>query len=76
MSQENIATVIKIIESLPDAQQARVIEHLREYIADIEDELNWDHSFEKTQDKLVAAARLAQQEIAEGKEEQMDYEKL
>ncbi len=76
MSEENIAKVIKMIEYLPDAQQARVIEHLREYIADIEDELNWDHSFEKTQDKLVAAARLAQQEIAEGKEEQMDYEKL
>ncbi len=76
MSQENIATVIKIVESLTDTQQARVIEHLREYIADIEDELNWDHSFQKTQDKLVAAARLAKQQIAEGKEEQMDYDKL
>ena len=66
MSEENIATVVKIIESLPDAQQERIIEHLREYIADLEDELQWDQSFRKTQNKLVAAARLAKQQIAQG----------
>ena len=76
MSQENIATVIKIIESLPDVQQERVIEHLREYIADLEDELQWDQSFQKTQDKLVAAAKLAKQQIAEGKAQAMDYDQL
>lgn len=35
MSRENIATVVKIIESLTDAQQQQLIEHLRKYIRDI-----------------------------------------
>ncbi|NET86242.1 MAG: hypothetical protein F6J94_31535 [Moorea sp. SIO1F2] len=76
MSRENIATVVKIIESLPEAQQERVIEHLREYIADIEDELQWDESFRKTQTKLVEVARLAKQQIAQGQGQAMDYDQL
>ncbi|MGK7939803.1 MAG: hypothetical protein AB4062_06565 [Crocosphaera sp.] len=76
MSEENLATVIKIVESLTDGQQERVIQHLREYIADLEDELKWDQSFQKTQDKLIAAARLAKQQIAQGKGQPMDYDKL
>ena len=39
MSEENIATIIKILESLSDAQQEKIIQYLREYVADIEDEL-------------------------------------
>lgn len=76
MSEENIATVVKILKSLPDAQQEKIIQHLREYIADIEDELKWDKSFHKTQNKLVEVARLAKQEIAQGKRQTMDYEQL
>ncbi|MBZ8183046.1 hypothetical protein [Oscillatoria salina] len=76
MSRENIATVIKIIESLPDAQQERVIEHLREYILDLEDELQWDKAFQKSQSKLVAAAKLAKQQISQGQGTPMDYDRL
>lgn len=76
MSRENIATVVKILESLPDAQQEQIIEHLQEYIADLEDELQWDKSFEKTQNKLVEVAILAKQQIAQGKGQAMDYDKL
>ncbi|WP_275670271.1 MULTISPECIES: hypothetical protein [Okeania] len=36
MSRENIATVVKILESLSDEQQERIFEHLREYIADFQ----------------------------------------
>ncbi|NEP88321.1 MAG: hypothetical protein F6K18_16620 [Okeania sp. SIO2C2] len=61
MSRENIATVVKILESLSDAQQEQFIEHLREYIADLEDELQWNKSFQRTQNKLVEVARLAKQ---------------
>ncbi|GGA37624.1 hypothetical protein [Okeania sp. KiyG1] len=67
MSRENIATVVKILESLSDAQQEQIIEHLREYIADLEDELQWDKSFQRTQNKLVEVARLAKQQIVQGK---------
>jgi len=71
-----IATVEKMLESLPEEVQERVVEHLREYILDLQDELRWDALFKHTQDKLVAAARRAKEEIAAGKAEPMDFERL
>lgn len=76
MSSTAIATVIKMMESLPEDAQNRVAEHLREYILDLEDELKWDETFAKTQSKLSAAAKRARQQIAEGLAEPMDYDKL
>jgi len=67
MSSPQITTLIKIMESLPVNLQERVTEHLKEYIYDFQDEIKWDKSFEKTQSKLVAAARRAKQEIADVK---------
>ena len=71
-----IATVEKMLESLPEEMQERVVEHLREYILDLQDELRWDALFKRTQDKLVVAARRAKEEIAAGKAEPMDFERL
>lgn len=68
--------MVKIVESLPDSQQEPLIEHLREYIADIQDELQWNQSFERTQSQLVAAAKLAKQQIAQCQAQAMDYEQL
>lgn len=76
MSSAAIATVAKMMESLPENLQEQVVEHLREYIADLMDELQWDMSFKKTQFQLVSAARKAKQEVAEGKAEPMDYGRL
>ncbi len=70
------ATVEKMLESLPEEVQERVVEHLREYILDLQDELQWDALFRRTQDKLVVAARRAKEEIAAGKAEPMDFERL
>ena len=67
MSSSAITTIVKMVESLPDDLQERVAEHIREYIAELEDEAWWEYSFKKSQDKLVAAARQAKQEIAEGR---------
>ncbi|GBD09650.1 hypothetical protein HRbin22_01908 [Candidatus Thermoflexus japonica] len=71
-----IATLEKMLESLPEEAQERVVEHLREYILDLQDELQWDALFKRTQDKLIAAARRAKEEIAAGKAEPMDFERL
>jgi len=71
-----ITTIVKMVESLPDDLQEKVIEHLRDYIADLEDEKRWDASFQRTQNQLIAAARKAKQEIAEGRSTPMDYEQL
>lgn len=71
-----IATVEKMLESLPEELQERVVEHLREYMLDLQDELQWDALFKRTQDKLVARARRAREEISAGKAEPMDFERL
>jgi len=64
MSSLAITTIVKMVESLPEALQDQVAEHLRDYIQDLQDELQWDTSFRKTQQQLVKVARLAKQEIA------------
>ena len=71
-----IATVIKMLEPLPEATQNQVVEHLREYIAEMQNEVAWDTLFKGTQQQLAAAARRARQEIAAGQAEPMDYERL
>jgi hypothetical protein len=76
MSTTTIATIVKMVESLPEPVQDRVAEHLREYIEDLQDELEWDNTFKRTQPQLVAAARLARQQIAEGQAKPMDYDQL
>jgi hypothetical protein len=76
MSSATIATIVKMLEFLPDELQEKVVEHIRDYIAELEDEKRWDVSFQQTQDNLVAAARKAKQEIAAGQSVPMDYEQL
>ncbi len=71
-----IATVVKMMETLPDAAQNQIVEHLRNYIAELQDEIKWDLKFKKTQPQLIAAARRAKQEIAEGLSKPMDYNQL
>jgi hypothetical protein len=66
MSSTAITTVIKMMESLPETAQDRVVDHLQEFIADLSDDLRWERSFAKTQPQLAAAARRARQEIAAG----------
>jgi len=67
MSSENIATVTQMIGSLPETAQTQLIEYLREYIASLQNELEWDNLVSKTQNNLIKAAKQAKQEIAEGK---------
>ncbi|MBW4581668.1 MAG: hypothetical protein KME42_19025 [Tildeniella nuda ZEHNDER 1965/U140] len=76
MSSPAITTIVKMVESLPDDLQEKVADHIREYIADLEDEQRWDASFKRTQENLVAAARKAKQEIAAGQSVPMNYEQL
>lgn len=71
-----IATIIKMMESLPETAQDQVVEHLRDYLTEMQDELRWDDLFKKTQQQLIAAAKRARQEIAEGQAKPLDYDKL
>ncbi len=78
MSSATITAIMKMIESLPDDWQAKVADHIQDYITDLEleDEVRWDTSFKRTQNNLVTVARKAKQEIAEGQSIPMDYEQL
>ena len=76
MPTTTIATIVKMMESLPKPAQERVAEHLREYIEDLRDELQWDGLVKKTQRGLAAAAQRAKKEIAAGHAKPMDYERL
>ncbi len=76
MSSTTIATIEKMLETLPDDVQERVVEHLREYILDLQDELRWAALFESTQEQLVALAQRVHQDIESGLTEPMDFERL
>jgi muconolactone delta-isomerase len=76
MSSPAITTIVKMVESLPDELQAQVVEHVRAYLAELEEEKQWDTSFKRTQDNLVTAARKAKAEIAAGLATPMDYAQL
>ncbi len=76
MTSNAMTTITRMIETLPETVQNQIVEHLREYISDLQDELLWETSFNNTQDKLVAAARHAKQEMAKGKAEPMNLDRL
>jgi len=76
MTTPTVATVEKMLESLPKEAQQRVVEHLQEYIQDLQDEKFWSDQFEGTQEQLVKAARRARSEIAAGKAVLMDFDRL
>jgi hypothetical protein len=76
MSSTAIATIVKMVESLSDDLQEKVIDHTWGYITDLEDEARWDASFNRTQNSLVAAARQAKEAIAAGQSTPMDYDQF
>lgn len=76
MTSTAIITITKMIETLPESAQDQVVEHLRDFIAERQDENQWDALFKKTQNQLIMAARRAREEIAAGKATPMDFEQL
>jgi hypothetical protein len=76
MASPALTTILKMIENLPESRQNQVVEHLREFITDLEDEDKWDKAFAKTQDKLAYKTRQVDKQIAEGKSKPMDFDRL
>jgi len=73
MSACAIATVVKMMESVPESVQNRIAEHLYNYLRDLQDETEWDLLVSQTQPKLIEAARRAKEEIRAGQAKPMDY---
>lgn len=76
MSSTVIATAIKMLESLPEPAQEEAVEHLRGYIAELQDERAWEARFKRTQPQLIAAARRVKEAIAQGQAEPLDLDQL
>ena len=69
-------TAAKMIESLPEAAQERVLEELRGLVEDARDAAKWDDLIANKKDGLLVAARKARKEITQGKATDMDLDKL
>ena len=76
MASTAIATVLKMMESLPEDAQDQVVEHLRDYLEEMKDNAKWDSIFEKTQSQLIATARQAKKEIADGRAKPLNHREL
>ncbi|MGB7890556.1 MAG: hypothetical protein WCF82_01315 [Microcoleus sp.] len=74
MSSSAIATLVKIMESLAETLQDKVVEHLREYLEDLRHEEEWNLSCENTQQSLIVAAQRAKKEISAGKAQPLDID--
>jgi hypothetical protein len=66
MPSAGLATITKMVETLPEPLQEQVADHLREYIQELQDEMKWNQAFDRTQPQLAAAAQRAIQEIENG----------
>jgi hypothetical protein len=76
MSSTAIATVIKMMESVPEPVQNKIMEHIGEYLEDLKDEIEWDTLISQTQPKLIEEARRVKEEIRSGQSKPMDYSQL
>lgn len=76
MSNNSVVTLTKMLEGLPQSVQDRAIEHLREYLDEITEEIRWDESFATSSDKLSLAARRAREQFKAGNTEPFDLERL
>ncbi len=76
MSSATVSTLVKMLESLPDSTQKKVVEHLREYLLDLESESKWDEHFRQTQGQLGIKADQMRKDIAAGKAEPFDLGRL
>jgi DNA-binding transcriptional regulator GbsR (MarR family) len=63
MLSPTITTLVKMMETLPEHLQEQVVEKMREYLEELKHQQRWDETFAKTQDRLVAAARRAKEEM-------------
>jgi hypothetical protein len=71
-----ITAIVKMMETLPEETQSQVVEHLCEWLLDMEAESMWDESFARTQKKLYKAAQDVRKQVADGKAEPMDLSRL
>jgi len=76
MKNESLATLEKMLEPLPEAAQQRIVEHLREYIEEMRSEWRWEGLYQEHKTSLEKMARLAKQQMTEGKARPLNLDEL
>lgn len=69
-------TLIRMVETLPEPVQERVLEEVRKLLADMKDEGEWDVRFSSTRPALAAMAGRVREEIARGATSAFDHDRL
>ena len=65
-----------MLESLPENKQEQVLNHLYNYITELQDEIKWDLLFKKSEKEISRIAREVKEEIKKGNIEDFDYDRL
>ena len=74
MESTAIVTMVKMMEQLPSTTQEQLVEHVRQYLADLEDEMLWDEQFAQSQPQLIAAAQKARQQRQAGQAHPLTFD--
>jgi hypothetical protein len=74
MRSATLITITKMLESLPEDKQEQVLNHLYEYITELQDEIKWNLLFKNSQKELSKIAKQVRKARLEGKIE--DFDKL
>jgi hypothetical protein len=69
-------TVTKMIESLPEHLQKKLLDEITPIISEAVDEARWESDFQRGSSKLVQLAMGVKDRISKGGTELMDFSKL
>ena len=69
-------TITKMIESLPDHLQKKLLDEITPIISEALDEAKWESQFQKGNSRLAELAEGVKDRISKGEAEPMDLSKL
>ena len=69
-------TVTKMIESLPEHLQKKLLDEITPIISEAIDEAKWEDQFQRGNSKLVELSEGVREHISKGSAEPMDFSKL
>jgi hypothetical protein len=69
-------TVTKMIESLPEHLQKKLLDEITPIISEALDEAKWEDQFQRGNSKLVELSEGVREHISKGSVEPMDFSKL
>lgn len=69
-------TVTKMIESLPEHLQKKLLDEITPIISEAIDEAKWEDQFQRGSSKIVEIAGEVNEQISKGNSEPMDFSKL